>query len=59
MIFCGKKDSIKGDIMIDDHPKNLKNFDGEKILFTQPHNSLIVDEGYKRVESWKQIVEIF
>ena len=30
MIFCGQKDSIMGDIMIDDHPKNLSLFKGEK-----------------------------
>ena len=34
MIFCGRKDSIKGDIMIDDHPKNLSFFSGVKVLCT-------------------------
>jgi 5'(3')-deoxyribonucleotidase len=29
MIFCGEKHSIKGDIMIDDHPKNLDFFEGK------------------------------
>jgi len=58
MVFCGKKDSIKGDIMIDDHPKNLDYFDGERILFPQPHNKLIQDESYRKVDSWKQIMEI-
>jgi len=58
MIFCGKKDSVKGDIMIDDHPKNLDFFTGKKIMFTQPHNVLIPDNGYQRVDGWKQIIEI-
>ena len=58
MIFCGKKNSIKGDIMIDDHTKNLDHFDGEKILFTQPHNALLTNKEYKRVNSWKEIMEI-
>ena len=29
--------------MIDDHPKNLRIFDGEKYIFTQPHNIFITD----------------
>ena len=59
MIFCGQKDSIKGDIMIDDHPKNLNCFTGKKILFTQPHNIYISRDNYHRVDNWKQIVELF
>ncbi|HCO68050.1 MAG TPA: 5'(3')-deoxyribonucleotidase [Dysgonomonas sp.] len=58
MIFCGRKDSIVGDIMIDDHPKNLKTFDGRKILFTQPHNANIRDENYERVLTWKDILKL-
>jgi len=57
MIFCGRKDSIKGDIMIDDHPKNLRVSDGEKYIFTQPHNIFITD--YKRVNSWNEIMTLF
>lgn len=56
MIFCGKKDSIKGDIMIDDHIKNLKTFNGERILFTQPHNINIQDKSLRRVFSWNDIM---
>lgn len=59
MIFCGRKDSIKGDIMIDDHPKNLSFFDGEKVLFTQPHNIRITNPAYRRVAGWKEIMEIY
>lgn len=58
MIFCGRKDSIKGDIMIDDHPKNLRTFDGKKIIFTQPHNICIKDDSYLRVSGWKEIMRI-
>ena len=56
MIFCGSKDSICGDIMIDDHPKNLSSFNGRKILFTQPHNIYVED--FERVSSWKEIMSI-
>lgn len=58
MIFCGKKDSIKGDIMIDDHPKNLDYFHGQTILFTQPHNELITNEKHVRVNNWNEILNI-
>lgn len=58
MIFCGSKASITGDIMIDDHPKNLDNFKGEKILFSQPHNIYIDDLNYKRVKDWNEIMNI-
>lgn len=58
MIFCGKKDSIKGDVMIDDHPKNLDFFDGRRILFTQPHNMLIDKADNERVNSWKELMKL-
>ncbi len=57
IILCGEKNSIKGDIMIDDHPKNLDFFEGEKYIFTQPHNVLIESGEYKRVNSWQEIME--
>lgn len=57
MIFCGKKNSILGDVMIDDHPKNLDPFNGQKLLFTQPHNTGISNSGYIRVENWIEIIK--
>jgi 5'-nucleotidase len=56
IVFCGSKKLIKGDIMIDDHLKNLEFFEGKKILFTAPHNALA--EGYIRAENWNEIAEI-
>lgn len=58
MIFCGKKDSIKGDIMLDNHPKNLDYFDGETILFSQPHNVNVENRKHKRVNDWKEVISI-
>ncbi|MES2847437.1 MAG: 5'(3')-deoxyribonucleotidase [Bacteroidota bacterium] len=55
IVFCGSKTVIKGDIMIDDHYKNLDNFTGQTILFTQPHNDGHDDRGHKRVHTWKDI----
>ena len=58
MIFCGCKDSIGGDIMIDDHAKNLKFFGGRKILFTQPQNVFIQDASMERVDNWREIMNL-
>jgi 5'-nucleotidase len=55
MVFCGSKEIIKTDIMIDDHFKNLDPFTGDTILFTQPHNELANPGRHKRVDSWKEI----
>ena len=53
IVFCGSKVVIKGDYMIDDYPKNLDYFTGEKLLYTAPHNQLL--EGYNRVNGWKEL----
>ncbi len=58
MIFCGCKDSIRGDIMIDDHPRNLHTFEGKKVLFTQPHNIYIEDDRFQRVTNWREIMDL-
>lgn len=58
IIFCGNKDLIKADIMIDDHPKNLDLFNGETIMFSQPHNILVKNQKHKRVNSWNEIGEL-
>ncbi|MEO6637783.1 MAG: 5'(3')-deoxyribonucleotidase [Ginsengibacter sp.] len=55
MVFCGSKDIINCDIMIDDHFKNLDYFSGETILFTQPHNKLADSKRHKRVNNWQEI----
>lgn len=55
IVFCGSKELIKGDIMIDDHFKNLDYFDGKTYLFAQPH-SIKKDTGrHERVNSWSEI----
>ena len=55
IIFCGSKKAVTGDYMIDDYPKNLDTFRGEKLLFTQPHNQSLNSPDYKRIDSWKEI----
>lgn len=59
MVFCGSKDIIDADIMIDDHFKNLNGFKGPlSILFTQPHNAYADNGRHKRVYSWQEIGEL-
>jgi 5'-nucleotidase len=58
IVFCGDKNIIEADIMIDDHFKNLDHFKGETILFTQPHNMLFSNSRHKRVSSWAEIEKL-
>jgi len=45
IVFCGSKEIVRADIMIDDHFKNLNYFQGgTSLLYTQPHNAL-ADKG--------------
>ncbi|MBK7626352.1 MAG: 5'(3')-deoxyribonucleotidase [Bacteroidales bacterium] len=54
-VFCGNKSLIKADIMIDDHFKNLDNFEGETLMFVQPHNINSTGHRHKPVASWAEI----
>jgi 5'(3')-deoxyribonucleotidase len=58
MVFCGLKSVVRGDIMIDDHFKNLDHFKGKTILFTQPHNEGLPDKNHTRVHSWEEILSL-
>jgi 5'-nucleotidase len=55
IVFCGDKNLIDSEIMIDDHLKNLDHFKGETIMFTQPPNMLVKNTRHKRVNSWAEI----
>ncbi|HTQ65765.1 MAG TPA: hypothetical protein VMI12_13270 [Puia sp.] len=55
IIFCGSKKNISGDIMIDDHFRNLGHFSGKKLLFTATHNIYTDIEGYTRVNDWEEV----
>jgi 5'(3')-deoxyribonucleotidase len=59
MVFCGSKEIVNADIMIDDHFKNLDFFRGElSILYTQPHNAYADNGRHKRVHNWKDIAQL-
>lgn len=55
IVFCGSKKVIAGDFMIDDHFKNLNNFNGEKLLYTATHNINTHINGYTRVNDWEEV----
>lgn len=58
IVMCGSKTVVKGDIMIDDHFKNLDYFEGQALLFTQPHNISGNDRNHTRVNSWYDVANI-
>ena len=58
IVFCGSKQIVAADIMIDDHFKNLDHFSGKTILFTQPHNILRESGRHQRVNNWNEIEKI-
>jgi len=59
MVFCGSKEIVQADIMIDDHFKKLNFFNWQmSILFTQPHNALASNGRHKRVDNWQEIATL-
>jgi 5'-nucleotidase len=58
IVLCGSKKIVCGDIMIDDHFKNLDHFAGRTLLFTQPHNQTAGKKHHERVNSWKEVAQI-
>jgi 5'(3')-deoxyribonucleotidase len=58
MVFCGSKNIIRADIMIDDHVKNLDSFIGVTYLFSAPHNHLASSDKHIRVHSWREVAEV-
>lgn len=59
IVFCGSKQIVQADIMIDDHFRNLDSFKGgTSLLFTQPHNVKSDTGRHQRVNDWKEISAI-
>jgi 5'(3')-deoxyribonucleotidase len=57
IVFCGSKSILRADFLIDDNPRQLRNFHGEGILFTSPAN--IDVSGYRRVDNWLDVEHLF
>lgn len=58
IVFCGNKSLIPADMMIDDHFKNLDNFEGETFMFVQPHNINSTGHNHRKVTSWLEIEKL-
>ncbi len=56
-VFCGDKNLLKADVLIDDHDFNLSVFEGRAIIFTAPHN--VNDAKYERLNNWLEARKLF
>lgn len=56
-VFCGRKSIVHGDYMIDDLPHNLRGFNGQKLLFTAPHN--MQNQEFHRLNNWMEVERYF
>ncbi|WP_461676118.1 5' nucleotidase, NT5C type [Staphylococcus warneri] len=56
-VFCGRKNIINADYLIDDNPRQLAIFEGESIMYTAVHN--MNHHEYKRVNGWKDVEALF
>lgn len=56
-VFCGSKTVVHGDYMIDDLIHNLERFNGEKFIFTAPHNTHL--NHFNRLNNWKEVGDRF
>ena len=52
-VFCGSKQFVRADYLIDDNPRNLEIFPGHGILFTARHNTS--ETRFDRVYSWRDV----
>lgn len=57
IVFCGSKTVVHGDYMIDDLYYNLEGFNGEKFIFTAPHNLHI--QRFNRLNNWSEVGQRF
>jgi 5'(3')-deoxyribonucleotidase len=47
---------LKGDLLLDDSPHNLEQFEGDSVAMSTPYNRDVVAEG--QVESWSEFVQL-
>jgi 5'-nucleotidase len=57
LVFCGDKEIINADYLIDDQARHFRGFQGTGILFSAPHNAK--ESGRSRVENWQQVRRLF
>lgn len=56
-VFCGKKNVVQADYLIDDSSRHFDGFVGQGILFSAPHNMAEVEE--VRVNNWLEVRAYF
>lgn len=58
IIITQNKSMIIGDVLIDDKPSNLENFNGKRILYTAPHNQsyLAFKNDVLRCDNWQDVM---
>ena len=57
LVFCGSKAVVHGDFMIDDLVHNLETFEGERFIYTAPHNTHL--NHFRRLNNWKEVGDQF
>lgn len=55
-VFCGDKNIVNADVLIDDRSRHFKGFRGTGILFTAPHNAN--EAPALRANNWEEVLEI-
>lgn len=56
IVFCGDKNIINADVLIDDRSRHFRGFRGTGILFTAPHNAK--EAAALRAHNWSDVLEI-
>jgi|SRR5437868_2555836 len=56
IVFCGDKNVINADVLVDDRSRHFKGFRGTGILFTAPHN--VAETAYLRADNWNDVLRI-
>jgi 5'(3')-deoxyribonucleotidase/uncharacterized protein with PQ loop repeat len=56
IVFCGDKNIIKADVLVDDRSRHFKQFRGTGILFSAPHN--VGETAPLRANNWSDVLRI-
>ena len=56
IVFCGDKNIVDADILVDDRSRHFKQFRGIGILFTAPHNA--GESAELRADNWNDVLRI-
>ena len=55
-MFCGDKNIVDADVLVDDRSRHFKGFRGTGILFTAPHNA--GETADLRADNWNDVLRI-